>query len=105
MKTVPESTSGEEERRKVLIDSCIRDLDSMRMRMNRKTSRPRSWVWGTHAVSKFRRAVSMKITVEDRKRSNITVARFKRKKTVSERRRSDIYYIYMLTIIFFTQDQ
>ena len=38
-----------------------------------------------HAVSKFRRAVSMKITLEDSERCNIAVE-CKRVKTVSKRR-------------------
>ena len=37
---------------------------------------------GRHAISKFRRAVSMKIMVEDSKRCNIVVE-LKRLKTVS----------------------
>ena len=37
---------------------------------------------GRHAVSKFRRAVTMKIAIKDSKRSNIA-AKFKRLKTVS----------------------
>ncbi len=40
------------------------------------------------AFSKFRRAVRVKITIEDRKRGNM-VAKFKREKTVSGRRRTD----------------
>ena len=40
---------------------------------------------GRHAVSKFKRAVSIKITVEDSKRCN-TMVECKRLKTVSKRR-------------------
>ncbi len=41
-----------------------------------------------HAVGKYRRAVRVKITIEDIKRGNIA-AEFKREKTVSGSRRSD----------------
>ncbi len=43
---------------------------------------------GRHAVSNLRRAVSMKIVIKDRQRSN-SAARFKREKAVSERRRAN----------------
>ena len=43
---------------------------------------------GGHAVSKFRRAVTMKIAVEKRERSNIMAVN-ERLKTVSQRRRVD----------------
>ncbi len=41
-----------------------------------------------HAVSKFRKAVRVKIMIEDRKRGNLA-AEFQREKIVSERRRTD----------------
>ena len=43
---------------------------------------------GRHAVSKIRRAVSMKIAVKESKRDNIAATR-KRLKTVSQRRGVD----------------
>ena len=46
-------------------------MDRIGMRMSRKSCAARPREWGRHAVSKFRRAVSMKITVEESKRSNI----------------------------------
>ncbi len=51
----------------MLVNSRIRNLDSKRVSLRGKscTARPRE-KW-RHAVSKFRRAVSMKITIEDRK--------------------------------------
>ncbi len=41
-----------------------------------------------HADSKFRRAVRVKITIEDRKSGKLA-AEFKREKILSERRRTD----------------
>ncbi len=43
---------------------------------------------GRHAVNKFRRAVTMKIAIKDRKRSSITTG-YERLKTVSQSRRVD----------------
>ena len=65
-KTVPESTSVRDERVKIFVNSCIRKMDSIGVRRSRKlcAARPRDG-W-RHAVSKFRRAVSMKIAVENR---------------------------------------
>jgi len=40
-------------------------LDRKRVSLRGKTSRARPWEEGRHAVSKFRRAVSMKIAIED----------------------------------------
>ncbi len=51
--------------------------------MERRVQRGRGRA-GRHAVSKFRRAVRVKITIEDRERGNLTVE-FKREKIVSER--------------------
>ena len=50
---------------KILVNSCIRKMDRIGMKRRRKScaARPREGV--RHAVSKFRREVSMKITVED----------------------------------------
>ena len=49
---------------KILVNSCIRKLDRIGMRRIRKTCAAR--LQERHAVSKFRRAVSMKIAAEDR---------------------------------------
>ena len=73
---------------KVLVNSCIRGLDSIGVRKSRKSCAARPREGGRHAVSKFRRAVSMKIAIKYRKRCNIA-AEFKRKDTVSERRGAD----------------
>ena len=56
---------------KMLVNSCIRELDRKGVRVSRKSGAARPPERGRHAVSKFRRAVTMKITIEDRKRSNI----------------------------------
>ena len=41
------------------------------MRVSGKSGAARSPEGGRHAVSKFRRTVTMKITIKDRERSNI----------------------------------
>ena len=65
-KRVPEFTSVRDERVKILINSCIRKMDRIRMRRSRKSCAARPREGGRHTVSKFRREVSMKIPVEDR---------------------------------------
>ena len=69
----------------VLVNSCIRDLDRMRVSISRKASVARPQEEGRHAVSKFRRAVSMKIAIKDRKSCNIT-AELERRKAASKSR-------------------
>ena len=59
-----ELTNVRDGRVKILLNSCIRNMDIIVMRRSRKScaaSRRKGW-W--HAVSKFRRTVSMKIAVE-----------------------------------------
>ena len=54
---------------------------------------------GEHAVSKIRRAIGLKITIEDSKRCNIMTER-KRLKTISQRRGIVVYLLkkyYILT--------
>ncbi len=63
-------TSERDEGMKILVDSCIRGLDRIGVSKRRKSSLARPGEEGRHAVSKFRRAVSMKIAVKDRQRSN-----------------------------------
>lgn len=58
-----------------LINFCIRGLDRAVMNVSRKSCAVRMQM-GKHAVSKFRKAVSMRIATEKGKRSN-TAARFK----------------------------
>ena len=65
-KRVPEFTSVRDERMKILINSCIRKMDRIGMRRSRKSCAARPWKGRRHVVSKFRRAISMKIAVEDR---------------------------------------
>ena len=52
------------------------------MRVSGESCAARPQEGGRHAVSKFRRAVTMKIAIKDSKRSNIA-AKFQRLKTVS----------------------
>ena len=73
---------------RILVNSCIRDLDRIGVRERGKSSAARPKKGGKHAVSKIRKAVSMKITVEYSKRANITAKR-ERLKTVSQRRGID----------------
>ena len=51
---------------KILVNSWIRKMNIIWMRKSRKFCAARPWEGERHAVSKFRRAVSMKIAVEDR---------------------------------------
>ncbi len=57
----------------------------------------RPWEEGSHAVSKFRRAISMTIAIEDCERGNIT-ARIERQKTASKRRGAIILVYAVLWI-------
>jgi len=66
-----------DERVKMLVDSCIRGLDSIGMSVSGKSCAAGPREGERHAVSKFRRAVSVKIAIEDRKRGNIATE-FKR---------------------------
>ncbi len=56
---------------KILINSSIKDLDNQGISLIGKVSVARPREGGRHTVSKFRRAVRVKITIEDRKRSVI----------------------------------
>ncbi len=50
----------------MLVNSSIRALDSKGMGLSAKAVAARPQDRGRHAVSKFRRAVKVKITIEDR---------------------------------------
>ena len=67
---------------KILINLCIWEVDRIGTRVIRKWCAARPREGRSHAVSKFRRAISMKITVEDSKRCNFA-AECKRLKIVS----------------------
>ena len=51
---------------KILVNSFIRKMDKIGIRRSRKVLCSRASGGGRHVVSKFRRAVKMKIAVEDR---------------------------------------
>ena len=51
---------------KILVNSCIRKMDRIRVSSSRKSCAARPRKRGRHAVSKFRGAVSMKIAAEKR---------------------------------------
>ena len=59
----------EKERMRVLVNSCIREMDRIWMRGRREMQERR------HAVSKINRAVSRKTAIEDSKRCNIPAVR------------------------------
>ena len=69
----------------MLVKSCIKYLGYMKVSFNRKASVAGPQEEGRHAVSKFRRAVSMKIAIKDRKSCNIT-AELERRKAASKSR-------------------
>ena len=73
---------------RVLVNSCISELDRIGMRGRRKPCAARVGEEGRHAVSKISRTVTMKIAIKYRKRCNISAVR-KRLKTVSQRRGVD----------------
>ena len=67
---------------KILVNSCIKEVDRIGMRVSRKLCAVRARERVRHAISKFKRAVNMKIIVEDSKRYNIAAV-CKRLKTIS----------------------
>ena len=73
---------------RILVYSCIREVDRIGVRERRKSCAARPRKEGRHAVSKIRRAVSMKIAVEYSKSRNISAMR-QWLKTVSQRRGAD----------------
>ena len=51
---------------KILVDSSIRKIDRIGIRRSRKSCAAKLQEGWRHAISKFRRAVSLKIAVEKR---------------------------------------
>ncbi len=72
----------------MLVNSCTRNLDSKGMSLSSNACAARLREKEKYAVSKIRRPVRVKITIEDRKRGNMA-EKFKREKSVSERRRTN----------------
>ena len=70
------------------MNSCIREVDRIGMRGRGKSCAVRLREQGRHAVSKIRRAVSMKIVIKESTGGNIAAIR-KRQNTVSQRRGVD----------------
>ncbi len=56
---------------KMLVNLSIRDLDSKGMSLSAKAGAARPREGKRHAVSKFIRAVRVKITIGDRKKGNV----------------------------------
>ena len=65
-KRVPEFTSVRDEKLKILANSCISKMDRIGMRKSRKPCAVMPSEGWRHAVSKFRRAVSMERAEEER---------------------------------------
>ncbi len=65
----------------MVVNSCISQVDRIGVSERRKSCAARPWEGGRHAVSKFRRAVTVKTAIEDRQRCNIATV-FERLKTV-----------------------
>ena len=68
---VPEFTRERDERLRMLVNSCIREVDRIGVRGRGRSCAVRPREQGGHAVIKIRRAVSMKIAVKESKRGNI----------------------------------
>ena len=88
MERVPEFTRERDVRIRILVYSCIREVDRVGLRGRGKSCAARPREQGRHAVIEIRRAVSMVVGVRESKKSNIAAMR-KRLKTVSQRRRVD----------------
>lgn len=69
-----------DERMEMLVNSCIRGLGSTRINLSREFCAAEPREEGRQAVTKFRKVVSMIISMEGRKRCNM-VEEFKRLKT------------------------
>lgn len=54
-----------DKRVKMLVNSCIRGLDNIRMRRSRKSSAEGLQERRRHTFSKFRKVVTMKISIEE----------------------------------------
>ena len=78
---VPEFTRERDERLRILVNSCIREVDRIGVRGRGKSCAARPRDHGRHAVT-------TKIAVKASKRGNIAAMR-KRLKTVSQRRGVD----------------
>ena len=70
---------------RILVYSCIREVDRIGVRERRQSCAARPQEEGTHAVSKFRKAVSVGNAVKDSERCNIA-AEIQSLKRVGERR-------------------
>ena len=84
---VLEFTRERDKRLRILVNSCIREVDRIGVRGRSKSCAARPREQGRHAVSEIRRAVSMEVVIES-KRGNIAAMR-KRLKTVSQGRGVD----------------
>ena len=87
---------------KMLVNSCISEVDRIGMREGRKSCAARPREWGRHAVSKFTRAVTMKSAIDDKKRSNNAVDIERLKTVISSRRKTDETSTLSLAVYTFT---
>ena len=81
---VPEFTRERDERLKILVNSCIREVDRIGVRGRGKSCVERPREQGRHAISKIRTAVSMKIAVKESNRGNIAALRKRLKIVIGE---------------------
>ena len=65
-KRIPKFTIKMNEKMRMLVNSCISEVDRIGIRKSRMLYAARPQERGRHAVTKFRRAETMKIAVEDR---------------------------------------
>ena len=68
----------------ILVNSCINMVDIIGVKGSRKSCAARLWEGRSYTISKFRKAVTMKISVEGSKRYNIVVD-CEKLKTIKER--------------------
>lgn len=87
-KRAPEFANERDERMKTLINSWIWRVDKVGIRLSSKSSAVRPQEGVRYAVKKVKRAVTVKIAIEDNWRSN-TATGFKMLKTVSRKMGTD----------------
>lgn len=85
---VPAFISVRNERTQVVVNSCKRGLGSRVVSLSQRTRATKLREKWKRKVDMFRRAVSMKVAIDDKKASNITTA-CKRKKAGSKTRGAD----------------
>ena len=67
-KRVPEFTRESDESLRILVNSCIREVDRIGVRGRSKSCAAKPREQGSHAVTNIKREVSLKITIKKSKR-------------------------------------